>query len=443
MFTVCHKGVDSVNESGERASGLSASAVQCYHEIVRGRVVLFAVFAAAGLAASPARAASAAAVAANEAGGRLFRAGTVSEAIAKFNEALALDPGFELARHNLATALATLGREELRSGNIDDARTHLERAVELAPAEARFQLLLGVLHSRRGDLYEARQRIDRTLELAPQLAEAREISGDLHYQDGALERARGEWEKALTGAGPEKTPLRAKLDRVVLELNAEGGFGRDVSRHFTIQYDGPVPREVARTALLLLEGAYDRLWSAFGRAPRQDIPVILYTRGLFDEITRSPAWVGGTYDGKIRVPVGGLQTERDARRLAPVLAHELAHAFIRANVSGPLPLWFEEGLAGHFERTPSSAAPLTLRAAGSGFASLEEVSAALRGGPRVDAAYAAAALAVAEMVRLDGFRLPSRTLDMMASGRPFPEAFHDASGMELAEFEQRWLRAQR
>lgn len=398
---------------------------------------------AAGFAAGPAWASSPAAVAANEAGGRLFRAGTVLEAIAKFDEALALDPGFELARRNLATALATRGQEELRSGNFDDARPHLERAVDLAPTEAAFYLLLGVLHFRRGDLYEAHRRIDRALELAPDLAEARDISGDLYYQEGSLERARAEWEKALAHAGPRSHSLRAKLERVGRELNAEGGFGRDVSRHFTIQFDGPVPREVARTALLLLEKAYDRLWRAFGRSPQHDVQVILYSRSLFNEITRSPGWVGGTYDGKIRVPVGGLQTERDAQRLAPILAHELAHAFIRANVSARLPLWFEEGLAGYFEGAPPTAALLTLRAAGSGFASLDEVSAALRGGSRVDAAYAAAALAVAEMVRLDGFWLPSRTLDLMASGRAFPAAFRDASGMELAEFEERWLRAQR
>ncbi len=410
---------------------------------MKGAFILLGAITAAGLCASPAGAVAPAAVAANEEGGRLFRAGTVSAAIAKFDEALTIDPGFETARRNLATALATQGHEELRSGNVDDARTHLERAVDLAPAEARFHLLLGVLQLRRGDLYEARQRVDRAMELAPELAEARELSGDIYYQDSALERARGEWEKALAGAGPEKTSLRAKLERVIRELTAEGGFGRDVSRHFTIQYDGPVPREIARAALRLLEEAYDRLWRAFGRSPQNDLPVILYSRGLFDEITRSPGWVGGTYDGKIRVPVGGLQTERDAQRLAPILAHELAHAFIRANVSGRLPLWFEEGLAAHFEGTPPEAARLTLRAAGSGFASLEEVSAALRGGSRVNAAYAAAALAVAEMVRIDGFWLPSRTLDLMASGRPFPEAFHDASGMALAEFEERWVRAQR
>ena len=405
--------------------------------------VLLAVIAAGVIAANPGRAASPDAAAANEAGGRFFHAGTIVEAIAAFEEALALDPGFEQARGNLATALAMRGQQQLQTGNFDDARTNLERAVGLAPNEAAYHLLLGVLHLRRGDLYESRQSIDRALELAPELAEAREISGDLHYQQGSLERARGEWERALAGSGSQKPALSAKLDRVGRELNAEGGFGRDISRHFTIQYDGPVPRAVARTALQLLEKAYDRLWRDFGRSPQHDVPVILYTRGLFDEITRSPGWVGGTYDGKIRVPVGGLQTEDDALRLEPVLAHELTHAFIRANVPGHLPLWFEEGLAGHFEGTTPEAAQGALRGPGGGFASLDEVNEALRGGPRVGAAYAAAALAVGEMVRRNGFWLPSRILDLVASGRPFPQAFHDVSGMDLAEFEESWVRAQR
>lgn len=406
------------------------------------RVALLALIAAAGLAVVPARAASPAAAAANEAGGALLRAGAVLEAIAQFDTALALDPGFEPARRNLATALAVRAQEALHAGLFDEARSLLERAVALAPSEARAHLLLGVVHFRRGEHFEARRVVDRALELTPAFAEAREISGDLYYQEGSLERARAEWELALAGAGSRNAALRAKLDRAGREISAEAGFGRDVSRHFTIQYDGPVPREVARTALLLLEEAYDRLWRAFGRSPQHDLLVILYTRGLFEEITRSPGWVAATYDGKIRVPVGGLRTESDARRLAPVLAHELTHAFIRANVPGRLPLWFEEGLAGHFGAHPSDAAPRTRRVGG-GFASLEEVDAALRGGPRVEAAYAAAALAVAELVRMDGLWLPSRILDKMAAGRSFSEALHDLSGLDLAEFEKRWVEAQR
>ncbi len=423
--------------------GRLATAGSRFRQAAAGVVVLLAGVAAVGFSATPARAVSHAAAAANEAGSALFRAGSIQEATAKFEEALALDPGFAQARHNLATALATQGQKELRDGNFNDATAHLERAIELAPAEAPFHLLLGVIFLRRGDLYEARRRVDRALDLAPDLGEAREVSGDILYQEGSLERARSEWETALAAAGSRGPSLRAKLDRVVRETDAEGGFNRDVSRHFTIQYDGPVPGEVARTALRLLEQAYDRLWRDFDRTPLHDVPVILYTRGLFDEITRSPGWVTGTYDGKIRVPVGGLVTGEDAKRLGPILSHELTHAFIRANVSARLPLWFEEGLAEHFQGRTPEAALRTLRAAGGGFDSLEAVSTALRGGPRVGAAYAAAALTVAEMMRMDGFWLPKRVLEQMASGKPFAEAFQIASGISIAEFEERWVRAQR
>lgn len=405
------------------------------------RFILFGIVAAA-VSADLAMAASPEAAAANEAGGGLFISGDLRGAIEQLHGAFALDPGSDRIRLDLATALATLGQEELRAGNFDDARAHLERAVELLPTEASFHLLLGVLLFRRGDLFEARQRVDRALEIEPGLTEAREISGDLHYQEGSLEDARAEWEKALTRAGPREHPLRAKLERVGRESSVEGGFGRDVSRHFTIQYDGPVPGGVARTALRLLEEAYDRLWKDFGRPPQHDIPVILYARDLFAEITRSPGWVAATYDGKIRVPVGGLSTGLDAERLAPILSHELTHAFIRANVPGRLPLWFEEGLAGHFQGTAPETSRHALRGGGGPFSSLDEVSHSLRGGPRVGAAYAAAALAVAEMVRLDGFWLPRRTLELLSSGRSFPEAFRAAAGMDLSEFERRWVLAQ-
>lgn len=404
---------------------------------------LAAAAVAAALAVSPARAATPGAAAANEAGGQLFNTGQLPEAVAKFDEAVALDPGFEQARNNLATALAALAQRELHAGNLDDARSHLERAVGLAPDRAPPHLLLGVLFLRRGDLYEARQRVNRALEIAPGLAAAREVSGDLFYQEGSLEQARAEWEAALAANGPHGQGLRAKLERLGREAGAEGAFGRDVSRHFTIQYDGPVPAQVARAALRLLEKAYDRLWYDFGRPPQHDVLVILYARQLFKEIMRSPDWVAGSYDGKIRIPVGGLSTEQEAEQLAPVLAHELTHAFIHANVPGRPPLWFEEGLAQYYEGKTTESALHVLRASGGGFASLEEVNSALTGGPRVGAGYAAALIAVSEMVRIDGLWLLRRTLESLASGQPFAAAFHDVSGLEFPEFQERWVRAQR
>ncbi|MEK7283248.1 MAG: hypothetical protein AAB249_05510, partial [Acidobacteriota bacterium] len=53
------------------------------------------------------------------------------------------------------------------------------------------------------------------------------------------------------------------------------------------------------------------------------------------------------YDGKIRVPIGGLkQINAEARR---VLLHELAHAFIAGKSRGTAPRWLHEGLAQKIE----------------------------------------------------------------------------------------------
>jgi tetratricopeptide (TPR) repeat protein len=388
--------------------------------------------------------ASEGAAAANEAGAALYNAGRPAEALAKFREALAIDPGFEPARGNLAAALATLGQQALQGGSLDEARTLLEEAADRAPGDAKIRFLLGMLFFGRGDLYEARQRVEQALGIDPALSIAHELAGDIHYREGALAPARREWEAALEGAGPRASAVRAKLDRAGREADAEGGFGRDVSRHFTIQYDGPVPAEVARQALRRLEEAYDRLWREFGRPPQHDIPVILYTSATFKDYNpQAPGWASGTYDGKIRIPVGGLAGGEDAR-LGPILAHELTHAFIRANVPGRLPLWFEEGLAVHFQGATAEESSRLLRSQGVAFTSLDQVSASLAGAtPHIAAAYAAASLAVEELVRMDGSWLPRKILELVAEGRPFEEAFRSAAWMPLDEFEQRWARLQR
>ncbi len=389
-----------------------------------------------GPGAAAADAAAESAAAENAAGVALHQEGRHEEAIERFRAAVAADPGAPLPRRNLAAALAAAAQRHLGAGRLEDADASLREALTLEPASPDLNVMLAVLRLARGDLYEARRAAERAVDLAPADGAALEVLGDVEYRDGRLSGARRAWEAARAAAPGRAAALDAKLARLALEAEAERSFGRDVSRHFTVQYDGTVPPEVARTALRLLEEAYDRLVRAFGRAPRHDIPVILTSRVLFASVTGTAAWVGGAYDGKIRVPVGGLDPGRDAARLAPILAHELTHAFLRANAAVPLPLWFEEGLAEHFagEAAGGGAPPRTAPAA---FPGLDAIDASLRGGPRVGAAYAAAGDAVADLVRRDGLWLPRRIVELAAEGVRFPEAFRRASGERLEEFERR------
>lgn len=377
----------------------------------------------------------------NGEGVELFRTGRLEEAIEKFEEALREDPASAEARRNLGHAMAALGRRKLQEGDLGSATEYLEQAVERQPEEGAFHLLLAVAFFRRGDLHGARRAVDEALLLEEDDPQARELLGDIYYQEGYLTRAIPEWEAALEKYEGERAgQLEKKILRAGKESAAESGFGREISLHFTLQHDGPVSRETTRAVLENLEKAYDRIGGELGVYPPGDIPVILYSTILFSDITESPLWVAGTFDGKIRVPTGGLENLREAARLRPILTHELAHAFIRAIVPGGLPLWFEEGLAKHFEGlTPEGAEEILQRLGTSPPATLWDLDAGLRGhGALVEASYLASFLAVRALIDREGFWTVRRILEAAGRGRSFDDAFRDEAGMGLLDFQELW-----
>ena len=100
---------------------------------------------------------------------------------------------------------------------------------------------------------------------------------------------------------------------------------------------------LARRAVEILEATYRRIGDALQFYPTQSVEVVLYTSQQFRDITRSPSWAGGVYDGRIRVPVrGALEQPGDLER---VLAHEYVHALVAGVASRGVPAWVDEGLA--------------------------------------------------------------------------------------------------
>ena len=53
--------------------------------------------------------------------------------------------------------------------------------------------------------------------------------------------------------------------------------------------------------------------------------MVLYSKEQFRDVTQSPSWAGGLYDGRIRLPVAGRIDEkaRDAARVAVEMANLL------------------------------------------------------------------------------------------------------------------------
>ena len=69
---------------------------------------------------------------------------------------------------------------------------------------------------------------------------------------------------------------------------------------------------------------------------------MLYTEQAFFDVTQAPSWSGAVNDGKLRIPVQGLDSVTSD--LARVLKHELAHSFINQLTGGRCPQWLNEGL---------------------------------------------------------------------------------------------------
>ena len=373
-------------------------------------------------------------------GVKLYNEGRFEEALPLFESALDDDRSSPAAIRGLAATLHALGRKRYVAGDLEGAAGYLERAVEYQPEEADSHLLLAAVYFRQGELYEARRAADEVLSLREGHPQAHELLGDISYQEGYLTRAVPEWEAALEGAGRHAARLRARIERAERESDAESSFGREVSVHFTLQYDDTVPDDIAAAILEEMEQAYDAIGSELGNYPEGDIPVILYSKVVFTEITRNPLWVAGSFDGKIRVPVRGLTSARDVYRLRPILTHELAHAFIQRMAPRGLPLWFQEGLAKHFEGFASEHAYSYLESNAGAFPrSLDGLNGGLRGRTgQVQAAYLASLLALRILIDEEGFWSVRTILESVGRGVPFATAFAEETRLSLAEFQERW-----
>jgi tetratricopeptide (TPR) repeat protein len=186
----------------------------------------------------------------------------------------------------------------------------------------------------------------------PDHATLLELLGDLRNREERVEDALRAWKDAFRNAPNDR--LRDKILKAERELHAGRDYALSTSSHFNLRYDGEADIDLAEAVVEYLEEQYWEMADAFDHAPRQPITVVLYPTQQFRDVTQSPEWVGGLYDGKIRLPIGGL------RRLDPavrsLLRHELTHAFVHAKSRGQCPRWLHEGLAQRMEgRTVSRA----------------------------------------------------------------------------------------
>jgi hypothetical protein len=143
------------------------------------------------------------------------------------------------------------------------------------------------------------------------------------------------------GAAPKPLSVLEKDDA----RRAATFFARDAG-HFRILYEGGTQSQIGDRLADVLEQRYARIGRLLNTYPSDTLTVILYPNQEFQDITRSPSWATGGFDGRIRLAVGGAMSPTDLDRVA---THELVHAFVAAAATRRIPTWLNEGLATYFE----------------------------------------------------------------------------------------------
>jgi tetratricopeptide (TPR) repeat protein len=312
-----------------------------------------------------------------------FRAGDYEAALSLYKELSERDNG----------ALAGIGMSCFKLGDIENARTFLERAVEHNPSDFNARKILAFVYYRKND---------------PE-------RGLSHAKAGlALNR------------DPELQRLYEKLAK---ETSSQDTSLSESSEHFRITFDGHKHGTVSRKVIEILEDAYGSVGREFGHFPSEPVTAVLQTGKDFADITRAPGWAGGVYDGKIRIPVRGAETNEPLLR--KVLFHEYTHSVVHS-LTPRCPLWINEGLAEYFsagyQRKTRQLIPLR---------SLER-SFSWLSGQEVGIAYWESYSAVAHLIERHGFYRMKEFLLSLSRETGLEQAFKDSFGVSYSEFVSSW-----
>lgn len=238
------------------------------------------------------------------------------------------------------------GRYELAHGDRSKGIDYLQRAVTLVPGDAALISWYVAALIRAGRYSAALPQAERMVELAPRRPEAFTLLGLALYHSDKTERAVHAWKQSVElRSDPAVQQMLAKAER---ELSAEASFRQQESVHFTVHYEGQLSNDVLATQMIQsLESDYAELSRDLELSPGEPIPVVIYSKKPFFDVTQAPAWAGGMNDGKLRIPVEGLESVTP--ELARVLKHELTHSFLALLTDQRCPGWLQEGLAQAFE----------------------------------------------------------------------------------------------
>jgi len=372
----------------------------------------------------------------------LLKKGEITDALARLEKYYADHPGDRDAAGALSSALTSYAQQLLQNGDTEGAIDRLNKANEITPDNPMVIGQLGSAYYTKKDYDKALSYLNEALRLGSADPGVHLLLGLIYYYfRDDLEQAESHLNKAIEGR-PDRQDLVALRDKIHRERGVEEKMDAATAPHFIVKYEGIEDRNAGYTVLYELERAYSSIGYDLGQYPPDPLTVILYTQQQFQEITRTPHWAGGLFDGRIRLPVGGLPNKNDDN-LRRLLFHEYTHAVVRRITDGNCPIWLNEGLAEIMqERSGASRDPWikieelkreqipTLTSLTQPFLNLDQNSAKI--------AYVESYYATQFLIQSYGLGGVRQLLQELGKGTEWKQAFQKTFGTEFSTFEERF-----
>lgn len=270
--------------------------------------------------------------------------------IARLQQEVYDRPGFANSRDQLAIAYNNYGVMLGNQGKWDLAARQLEESlrVDSTNKQARDNLSRIYLNHayeafNRHQPQTAMESVDQAIRINPDLASAYALKGEIEYGSQKLKEAKASWQQAVK-LDPGQKDIQKKLAQVTQELPVESGFEKVTQASFDVRYQEGLQQSIGFDIRDVLLEARREVGSDFAYWPKHKTVVLVYSTESFRALRQeTPEWVGGQFDGKIRVPLPSQQISPQMVR--QILFHEYTHAIIYDLTAGKCPIWLNEGLA--------------------------------------------------------------------------------------------------
>jgi tetratricopeptide (TPR) repeat protein len=199
----------------------------------------------------------------NNLGIALFKTGNVDEAMVHYQKALEIKPDFAEAHNNLGNFL-------FQKGSVDEAMVHYQKALEINPDYAEAHYNLGYALLKMGNVDEAIAHLQKALQINPDYAEAHNNLGYALIQKGSVDEATAHFQKALQ-INPDYADAHNNLGNMLLEKGSVDEAIIHFQKALQIKPDFTEAHKNLSNALLQ-KGRVDEAIPHFQKAPQSQRP---------------------------------------------------------------------------------------------------------------------------------------------------------------------------